>query len=56
MYECPFAGWSNGELAVRFTEAYAQLAGSGRYTQVRKMGADSCAGVLWEMRSMPGAG
>ncbi|KAI7837165.1 hypothetical protein COHA_008959 [Chlorella ohadii] len=28
------SGWSNGELAVRFTEAYAQLAGSGRYTQV----------------------
>lgn len=35
----PFqAGWSCGELAVRFTEAYAQLTGSGRYTQVRFCG------------------
>jgi hypothetical protein len=28
------AGWKTGELSVRFTEAYAQLMGSGRYTQV----------------------
>lgn len=28
------AGWSSGELAVRFTEAYATLVGRGRYSQV----------------------
>ena len=27
-------GWSSGELAVRFTEAYATLVGRGRYSQV----------------------